>query len=109
MVGGYSVGARTPVGGVCPLSQVARWTFVARGGGATGLLSQARLFPFDRAGDAEAVAAAGQLLQKLCPEAFAFTLRVVVTGDWDRPEEIIEAWRLEGEPAPRNMRNRLPS
>ncbi len=30
----------------------------------------------------------------------ALTLRVVATGDWDRPQEIVEAWRLEGEAAP---------
>jgi hypothetical protein len=53
-------------------------------------------------GDQAATNAAQRLRDRNCPDAVAFTLRVVVTGGWDRPEEVVEAWRLEGEPAPRN-------
>ena len=107
-VGGYDPEGTTPPGGLCPLGRVARWTFVARGGGGTGLLSLARLFPFSRMGDQAATNAAKWLRDKNCPGAVAFTLRVVVTGGWDRPEEVVEAWRLEGEPAPRNRAGCLP-
>ncbi len=108
MVGGYDPGGGTPVGGLCALGRVARWTFVARGGGGTGSLARARLFPFSPAGDQAAGNAAKRLCDRSCPGAVAFTLRVVVTGGWDRPEEVVEAWRLEGEPAPRNKRGRSP-
>jgi hypothetical protein len=102
MVGGIDPGGTTPVGGLCPLGRVARWTFVARGGGGTGSLARARLFPFSGMGCEAAGDAAERLCDKNCPGAIAFTLRVVVTGGWGRPEEVVEAWRLEDEPAPRN-------
>ena len=108
IVGGCDPVGGIPPGGLCPLGQASRWTFVGRDGGGTGLLGQARLFPFSAIGDRAAGAAAKRLLTKECPEARAFVLRVVVTGDWDRPQEIVEAWRLEGEPAPRNKRDCLP-
>jgi hypothetical protein len=106
MVGGFDPGGTTPVGGLCPLGRVARWTFVARGGGWTGSLAKARLFPFTPMGDRAAGEAAKRLRDRNCPGAVAFTLRVVVTGEWGHPEEVVEAWRLEGEPAPRNKRGR---
>ena len=108
LAAGYYTGEPIPLGGYCPLSQVAAWVFVARGGRPTGLLADARLFPYSRIGSEAAFAAARRLLAKHCPEAYAFTLRVVVTGDQVRPEEITEAWRLEGEPSPHSLERQEP-
>jgi hypothetical protein len=82
---------------------MANWVFVAWGGGPTALLGQARQFPFSTMGRQAALAATERILPKDCPQAAEFTLRVVVTEDRDRHGEIVEAWRLEGKPAPRNV------
>ncbi len=83
------------VGGCHAPEDRAGWILVGRDGRATSSLSGARFYPFSMEGYRAAQAAANALQRREYPEHMAFTARVVVTGDPDSPEEVVEAWRLE--------------
>lgn len=91
------------VGGFYPPDEPPFWTYVARDGRGTLRLRQARLYGFTKHGCRAALGAAVQLKRRVCPNGKLFVARVVVTGSWDDPEELIEAWRLEG-PEPVRVR-----
>jgi len=49
------------------------------------------------AGDRAAEKASAALVQGVLEGHTAFTARVLVTGEPGHPEEVLEAWRLEGD------------
>jgi hypothetical protein len=55
------------------------------------------LFDFNMAGDRAAWKAAEALVQGPLEGHTPFLARVVVTGEPDHPEEVLEAWRLESD------------
>jgi hypothetical protein len=84
------------VGGFFPRGFKTRWLLVDRSGRPTQSLIGSQLFGFNMAGKTAAFEAAVALGKEHAPKAIAFVARVVVTGDWSAPQEVIEAWRLEG-------------
>ena len=89
------------VGGCCPRRDVAKWLLVARNGTSTLRLSGARLHPFSMVGYRAALLAARALKARIGARGcLAFTARVLVSGKPDAPDEVIEAWRLEGNRRP---------
>jgi hypothetical protein len=90
------------VSGCHPRGRESAWLLVSAEGSAVSSLGQAQLFPFDLAGCRAALRAARGLVRGPLVGHRAFTARVVVTGDPRQPEDVIEAWRLEG-PKPVNL------
>jgi hypothetical protein len=90
------------IGGYHPDGQKTNWTVVGRHGDPVLLLTHARLFPCSPAGYKAARKAAKKLRDEHCPGAVDFTARVVVSDEWDDPEDVVEAWRFEGS-EPRNV------
>lgn len=84
------------LGGCHELGEVAKWTLVAPDGGGTPVLRFARFYPFSMEGYKAAQAAANKLKTESMPTAVAFTARVLVMGSPAAPDEVVEAWRLEG-------------
>jgi hypothetical protein len=64
----------------------------------TWRVANARLHPCDSRG--EALRLAREIWVTASPAARTFVMRVVVTGDWEKPDQVVEAWRLDG-PEPR--------
>jgi hypothetical protein len=88
------------VSGLCTTRDSTKWwhwTFVGKGlpRTLTPFVSQARLFSFTRRGQRAGLIAAYALKKQERSAAKVFCARVVVTGDWFEPLEVVEAWRLE--------------
>jgi hypothetical protein len=60
-------------------------------------LERAQLFGFNMVGQSAAWKAAQALAQGLLEGHNPFTARVLVTGEPGHSEEVLEAWRLEGD------------
>jgi hypothetical protein len=73
------------------------WLFAAPDGSAVSAVERARFFGFNKVGVRAALQAGDALLQGLLAGQTAFTARVLVTGEPGQPEEVVEAWRLEGD------------
>jgi len=63
------------------------------------VLRLARLFPCSPDGCRAALEAAQRFRDEHCPEGIDHIARVVVTGPWDEPEDVVAAWRFEGSEA----------
>jgi len=85
------------VGGCHPPGNASQWLLAASDGSAVSEVERAQLFGFNTVGDRAALKAAEALVQGLLEGHTAFTARVLVTGEPGRPEEVLEAWRLEGD------------
>ncbi len=83
------------VAGYCDETDL-NWTLLGRHGGPVRLLTHARLFQCSPTGYRLATAACMAFCDTHCPDALDMLARVIVTGDWDEPTEVVEAWRLEG-------------
>jgi hypothetical protein len=84
------------VAGYHPRGCKTLWFLVGRDGQVTRSLLRARLFPFNRRGYLAARKATKRFCRTDAPEgAGRLTTRVVVSGHWFAPEEVVEAWRLE--------------
>lgn len=59
-------------------------------------VERAQFFGFNKVGYRAALKAGRALVQGLLEGQTYFTARVLVTGDPGQPEEVVEAWRLEG-------------
>ncbi len=91
------------VAGVHPRGYKAHWLLLDRIGEPNRSLARARLFGFNMAGYRAALAASEALRKTHAPLAIAFTARVVVYGEWDVPQEVVEAWRVESRPEPQDI------
>ena len=69
----------------------------ASDGSAVSAVERAQFFGFNKEGARAAKKAARALVQGLLEGQRDFTARVLVTGEPDHPEEVVEAWRLEGD------------
>jgi hypothetical protein len=90
------------VAGYHPPGYVSSWLLLDRNDEPTRSLLCVKLFAFNMAGYNAAREACIRLRETHAPDAVNFTARVVVYGDWAAPQDVVEAWRLEG-PEPRNI------
>ncbi len=84
------------VGGYKPKDELLLWTLVGREEPGTIVLRRAALFAFSPSGLKAARAASSRLRDVFSPASRPFVARVVVWGDENHPQEVVEAWRLEG-------------
>jgi hypothetical protein len=92
------------IAGYHPPGYIASWLLLDRNGEPTRSLLRVRLFGFNMAGYIAAREASTRFRKTHAPDAVNFTARVVVYGDWAAPQDVVEAWRLEG-PEPRDIRH----
>ena len=92
------------VGGCHPRGNVETWLLAASDGSAVSGVERAQFFGFNKEGLRAAKKAARALVQSLLEGQTYFTARVLVTEEPGDPEEVVEAWRLEGD-RPVNIRN----
>ena len=85
------------VGGCHPRGNVETWLLAASDGSAVSGVERAQFFGFNKEGARAAKKAARALVQGLLEGQRDFTARVLVTGEPEHPEEVVEAWRLEGD------------
>jgi hypothetical protein len=78
-------------------SDLQSFVYLGKGVRRTRRVKQARLYPFTKRGAVVSWRHAEALRKQISPEpARSFLMRVVVTGSLEKPDEVIEAWRLEG-------------
>ena len=85
------------VGGCHPRGKVETWLLAAPDGSAVSAVERAQFFGFNKVGLGAARKAGRALVQGLLEGHRSFIARVLVTGEPGQPEEVLEAWRLEGD------------
>jgi hypothetical protein len=84
------------IAGCCPRTDRSRWLLLDRNGEPTRSLFHVKYFAFSMSGYRAARKASRIFRETHAPDAINFTARVVVYGDWAAPQDVVEAWRLEG-------------
>ena len=77
------------VAGVRRIDAPERGVMVSRDDSVALDLAMARLFPFSREGKSTAILASQRLKACLNEDWIVFTTRVLVTGSWENPQEVV--------------------